>query len=268
MTVCQHRYLSETMAHDRDVFPWSSVVRSRCLVPFAAAVLTAVLSGCNPQLADDRPGDDSPSPAASAASPAAGGPAPGAGSLTLSNAIAAIPDGVERRDGYKRDSFRHWIDEDGDGCNTRAEVLIDEATIKPDQSDRCTLSGGSWLSYYDEIEVTDPRKLDIDHVVPLAEAWDSGAYDWSAERRQAYANDLGSDRSLVAVTARSNRSKGDKDPAQWLPPAESAHCTYAADWTATKLRWKLSADEEEKSALLGLAKARPDTMVKYEEAAE
>ncbi len=241
-------------------------MRSRCLVPFAAAALAAALSGCNPQIADDKSADAAPRSAASAASPAAGGPAPGAGALTLSNAIATIPDGVERREGYERDSFRHWIDEDGDGCQTRAEVLIDEATAQPDQGDRCTLSGGSWNSYYDEVEVTDPKKLDIDHVVPLAEAWDSGAYDWSAARRQAYANDLGSDRSLVAVTAKTNRSKGDKDPAQWLPPAEGAHCTYAADWTATKLRWKLSADEAEKAALLDLAKACSDTMVEYEEA--
>lgn len=67
----------------------------------------------------------------------------------------------------------------------------------------------------------------------LAEAWDSGASEWTAERREQYANDLGSERSLVAVTARSNRSKSDKDPAQWLPPAAAAQCTYASDWVAT-----------------------------------
>ncbi|MFG3071784.1 HNH endonuclease family protein, partial [[Kitasatospora] papulosa] len=103
---------------------------------------------------------------------------------------------------------------------------------------------------------------------PLAEAWDSGAYDWTPERRQAYANDLGSDRSLVAVTAKTNRSKADRDPAQWLPPAKSAHCTYAADWTAAKLRWKLNADKAEKTALLDLAKDCTDTVVEFEEAAE
>ncbi|MFC8230645.1 HNH endonuclease family protein [Streptomyces sp. NPDC057287] len=244
-------------------------MKSRCLIPLAAAVLAAALTGCNPQVVDGKPSDSNSSSGStpSVASPAPGGPAPGAGALTLADAIAAIPDGVERRDGYERDSFRQWIDEDDDGCPTRAEVLMDEATTKPEQGERCALTGGAWTSYYDEAEVTDPRKLDIDHMVPLAEAWDSGAWDWAAERRQAYANDLGSDRSLVAVTAKTNRSKADKDPSQWLPPAAASHCTYGADWTATKLRWKLQADKKEKIALLELAKDCPDTVVEFEEAA-
>ncbi|MFF9691387.1 HNH endonuclease family protein [Streptomyces sp. NPDC014623] len=241
--------------------------RSR-LVALAAVVLSATLVGCNPQPADDKPADSTPTSTASAASPAPGGPAPGAGALSLTDAIAAIPDGTERRDGYERDAFRLWIDEDDDGCQTRAEVLLQEATTKPEQGEKCTLTGGTWMSYYDQIEVTDAKKLDIDHIVPLAEAWDSGANGWTSERRQAYANDLASQRSLVAVTAKSNRSKGDQDPAQWLPPARSAYCAYGADWTAAKLRWKLSADKAEKSALLGLAKACTDTVVEFEEAAE
>ncbi|MFE4692076.1 HNH endonuclease family protein [Streptomyces sp. NPDC056749] len=240
-------------------------MKTRCLVPLTAVVLAAALTACNPQQADDKPTDGAPS---STASPAAGGPAPGAGSLTLPEAIAALPDGTEKRDGYERDSFKHWVDEDGDGCPTRAEVLIEEATTKPEQGERCALTGGTWMSYYDEAEVTDARKLDIDHMVPLAEAWDSGAYDWTAERRQAYANDLGFPRSLVAVTAKTNRSKSDKDPAQWLPPAQGARCTYAADWTATKLRWKLSIDQDERGALLELAKECPDTSVEFEEAGQ
>jgi hypothetical protein len=81
----------------------------------------------------------------------------------------------------------------------------------PKQGDDCALTGGEWLSYYDGKTVTDPSRLDIDHMVPLAEAWDSGAAEWTAERREAYANDLGAEHSLVAVTAKSNRSKGDKD---------------------------------------------------------
>lgn len=109
-------------------------------------------------------------------------------------------------------------------------------------------------------------KLDIDHVVPLAEAWDSGASKWDADRREQYANDLGADRSLVAVTAKTNRSKADRDPAEWLPPAASAQCTYGADWVGTKLRWKLTADAKERAALEKLAKNCADTVVKYETA--
>ncbi len=176
--------------------------------------------------------------------------APEEAGLPLVEVIGSIPVAEEQRTGYERDSFKPWVDEDGDSCSTRAEVLLAEAVAAPERGDRCSLSGGSWLSYYDEVEVTDARKLDIDHMAPLAEAWDSGAYDWTPERREAYANDLGADRSLVAVTAKTNRSKADRDPAQWMPPAESATCTYLVDWTATKLRWALAMDEAEKAALL------------------
>ncbi|MFB7049629.1 HNH endonuclease family protein [Streptomyces microflavus] len=197
--------------------------------------------------------------------------APGGGpdkdGLPLAEAIAQIPGAAEQREGYERDSFRHWIDEDGDSCTTRAEVLIAEAVTAPEQGPRCSLTGGSWLSYYNEAEVTDARKLDIDHMVPLAEAWDSGAHAWTPERRQAYANDLGSDRSLVAVTAKTTRSKADRDPAQWMPPAASATCTYLADCTATKLRWSLSADDTERTTLLELAEPCADSVVQFEPAA-
>ncbi|MFF2721438.1 DUF1524 domain-containing protein [Streptomyces sp. NPDC058011] len=74
------------------------------------------------------------------------------------------------------------------------------------------MSAGSWRSYYDDVEVTGAKGLDIDHVVPLAEAWNSGAHAWTPKRREAYANDLAAERSLVAVTAKTNRSKADREP--------------------------------------------------------
>ncbi|MDX2407342.1 HNH endonuclease family protein [Streptomyces microflavus] len=237
----------------------------RPLLPLAAALLALSLAACNPQTPDDDAKQPDPAPTTSTApSGAAGGPPEGA--LNLTDAIAKIPTGDEKRDGYERDTFKHWTDEDQDGCPTRAEVLIEEATTEPEQGERCTLTGGAWTSAYDGVEVTDAKRLDIDHMVPLAEAWDSGAHAWSDERRQAYANDLTAPRSLIAVTAKTNRSKGDKDPADWLPPATNAHCTYAADWTATKLRWQLNADNAERTALLNLADQCPDTVVEYEPA--
>ncbi|WP_326715740.1 MULTISPECIES: FAD-dependent oxidoreductase [unclassified Streptomyces] len=87
--------------------------------------------------------------------------------------------------------------------------------------------------------------LDVDHRVPLAEAWDSGASNWTAAERQAYAND----RALIAVSAKSNRSKADQDPATWMPPAESDHCDYARDWIVVKVRWQLAIDPAEQTAL-------------------
>ncbi|MGA5799271.1 HNH endonuclease family protein [Streptomyces cellulosae] len=199
----------------------------------------------------------------------ASSPASAAETLPLSEAVDRLPVEAESRDGYDRDAFRHWNtgDDPSDGCNTRAEVLLDEAVEPPTLGPRCRLSGGRWWSYYDQVWVTSASGLDIDHMVPLAESWDSGASAWTAERREAYANDQGSAASLVAVTARSNRSKADQDPAQWLPPAAEVHCRYAAEWVATKLRWSLAADETEVAALRETAADCPDQTVTYEPAA-
>ncbi|WP_435239943.1 HNH endonuclease family protein [Streptomyces sp. YPW6] len=232
----------------------------------SAALLTAAtLTACTTEPVE---ADDPKPPATPATAPSgAPGGAPDESGLPLTDAIRKIPVAEEQRTGYEREAFKHWVDEDGDSCTTRAEVLLAEAVTAPEQGARCTLSGGGWLSYYDEVEVTDARKLDIDHMVPLAEAWDSGAHDWTPERREAYANDLDAERSLVAVTAKTNRSKADRDPAAWMPPAQSATCTYLVDWTATKLRWGLSSDETEQAALLELAEPCADSVVEYEPAA-
>ncbi|GAA0454145.1 hypothetical protein GCM10010361_17760 [Streptomyces olivaceiscleroticus] len=101
-------------------------------------------------------------------------------------------------------------------------------------------------------------------MVPLAEAWDSGASQWTPARRQAYANDLGAERSLVAVTAKTNRSKADQDPAQWMPPSADARCTYLADWVGTKLRWELTADRTEVKTLHDLAAGCGHQHVEYD----
>ncbi|MGW8745963.1 HNH endonuclease family protein [Streptomyces sp. NPDC055794] len=196
-------------------------------------------------------------------------PAQAAETLSLTEAVAALPVAAESRAGYDRDAFRHWNSgaDPSDGCNTRAEVLIEEAVEPPTVGPKCRLTGGRWWSYYDQVWVTSASGLDIDHMGPLAEAWDSGASTWSAAQREAYANDLGADASLVAVTARSNRSKSDQDPATWLPPAAEVHCRYVAEWVGTKLRWALSADEAEAEALREVAADCPETTVTYEPAA-
>ncbi|MFD0371132.1 HNH endonuclease family protein [Streptomyces sp. NPDC127114] len=178
--------------------------------------------------------------------------APGAArTLPLTYAIDQIPVTDESRAGYTRDKFKHWNAglDPADGCHTRNEVLLAEATEAPTVGDRCKIGEGEWQSYYDEQEVTDPGKLDIDHMVPLAEAWDSGASAWTSARREAYANDQEASASLVAVTARSNRAKADRDPAEWMPPAPNATCRYLGEWVATKLRWGLSADQAEIDAI-------------------
>jgi hypothetical protein len=149
--------------------------------------------------------------------------------------------------GYNRALFKHWIDADKDGCNTRAEVLIEEAITKPKVGAKCVLTGGRWFSAYDGVEVTSATKLDVDHMVPLAEAWRSGAWNWSSTKRQAYANDLDDARALIAVTLSTNRSKGDKDPALWLPAKEQ--CTYTVNWIAIKVKYSLTVDIKEATKL-------------------
>lgn len=159
------------------------------------------------------------------------------------------------RAGYSRDRFRHWIDADHDGCDTRAEILIAESTT-PVQLDPvgCTVVAGDWVSLYDGYSTTDPTELEIDHVVALAEAWDSGASMWDDARREAFANDPD---ELRAVTAATNRSKSDRDPAEWQPPNRSAWCTYADQWIAVKLKWNLTADPAEVSALRNMLRGCP-----------
>ncbi|MFE2829384.1 HNH endonuclease family protein [Streptomyces sp. NPDC059271] len=154
----------------------------------------------------------------------------------MAAAVDLLPSAAESREGYQRTSFKHWVDADRDGCSTRAKVLIEESRVQPTIEPGCKVTAGQWFSFYDGVTVTAPGGLDIDHMVPLAEAWDSGASAWTPERREAYANDLDADSSLVAVTARTNRSKADQDPADWLPPLlDGAARTPRA--IATKLRW-------------------------------
>ncbi|ASW53463.1 HNH endonuclease family protein [Plantactinospora sp. KBS50] len=172
-------------------------------------------------------------------------------SQPLRTMIANLPVAAEVRTGYNRSLFPLWIDADGNGCNTRYEVLIAEAVTAPSIGSGCKLTGGRWYSYYDAAYWTDPSDLDIDHVVPLAEAWDSGARDWTTSRRQSYANDLADSRTLVAVTDNVNQSKGDRDPAEWMPTYD--RCRYIGEWAAVKTRWRLTADSAEKSALTSYA---------------
>jgi uncharacterized protein DUF1524 len=160
--------------------------------------------------------------------------------------------------GYSRDRFPHWSS-NGESCDTR-EVVLQRQGRDVVRDAKCRATGGRWISPYDDTEITDATKVDIDHVVPLAEAWRSGAANWTDERRKQFANDLNAPQ-LVAVTATSNRSKGDQDPAQWKPPAKSYWCTYAQNYVQVKAAYQLSVDQAERDALAEMltkcAPARP-----------
>ncbi|MGW8376350.1 HNH endonuclease family protein [Streptomyces sp. ODS28] len=149
-------------------------------------------------------------------------------------------------DGYDRDKFPHWIDQGG-GCDTREAVLKRDGQGVETGSD-CYPTKGTWTSPYDDGKWTKPSDLDIDHVVPLAQAWRSGASKWTQKQRQAFANNLEISQ-LLAVTDNVNQEKSDKDPAQWMPPKKDYHCTYARMWIWVKHETKLTADDAEKKAL-------------------
>jgi hypothetical protein len=148
--------------------------------------------------------------------------------------------------GYSRDLFPHWITISGT-CNTRETVLKRDGTsVVVDSS--CAAVSGSWFSPYDGATWFAASDVDIDHVVPLAEAWRSGARYWTTSTRQAFANDL-TRPQLIAVTDDVNQAKGDQDPSTWQPPVTGYRCTYARMWIGVKYYWSLTLQSSEKSAL-------------------
>ncbi|HEX7304553.1 HNH endonuclease family protein [Lentzea sp.] len=151
--------------------------------------------------------------------------------------------------GYSRDKFPHWITQSGT-CNTRETVLKrDGSNVVTDSS--CAATSGTWFSPYDGATWSAASDVDIDHVVPLAAAWRSGASSWTTAQRQSFANDL-SGPQLIAVTDNVNQAKGDQTPATWKPPLSSYWCTYAKMWVHTKYRWSLSVNSAEKTELTGM----------------
>ena len=169
-----------------------------------------------------------------------------AGQPTALSVLATIPQSKEHPGGYVRSLFKHWSDLDGDGCDTREEVLIAESLTQAQVDGYgCKVIAGDWYSPYDNNRYSYPADVDIDHVVALKEAWDSGAWSWSPTQRQQYANDLSDGRHLIAVKDSENQSKSDKDPSNWLPRNSAYLCTYLADWVAIKAHWKLSMDTSE-----------------------
>ena len=199
----------------------------------AAAVVLAVLAGTGLVGISAQP--------ASAAPP--GIPSKATAQSQL-NALTVATQGSTS--GYSRDLFPHWITISG-SCNTREQVLKRDGTSVVVNSS-CAATSGRWYSPYDGATWTAASDVDIDHVVPLAEAWRSGANSWTTSRRQSFANDL-TRPQLIAVTDNVNQSKGDQDPSTWQPPLSSYRCTYSKMWITVKYNWGLTLQSSEKSAL-------------------
>ncbi|MFE3583377.1 HNH endonuclease family protein [Streptomyces vinaceus] len=209
----------------------SSVYARRIGVLASAATLAALTSLVS-------------APAAQAAPPA-----PISAAAARSYLATVTPKTEGSLSGYSRSLFPHWSTVSG-SCNTRETVLKrDGVGVVTDSA--CAAVSGSWYSEYDGATWTNAADLDIDHVVPLAEAWRSGAASWTTSKRQQFANDL-TRPQLIAVTDNVNQAKGDQDPGKWLPSRTGYRCTYARMWVEVKQYWGLSMDSGEKSALVGI----------------
>lgn len=113
----------------------------------------------------------------------------------------------------------------------------------------CQPTSGRWYSAFDNVWWGgDVSQISVDHMVPLSEAWKTGAADWTTSRRRAFANDVDSPQ-LWAVTVSSNSSKGDKDPSQWMPTNRAVHCDYVKAWVNVKYRYDLTVTRTEKSSI-------------------
>ena len=143
--------------------------------------------------------------------------------------------------------WTHWTDADGDCQDARQEVLaVQSITPARFTSDGCTVVAGSWIDPYTGDAVSRPTDLDIDHLVSLKEAHESGGASWSAQKKHQFAQDQ---ENLRAVLASTNRSKQDFDPGEWLPAKKDRACTYVRAWVAIKEKWKLTGDRKEQDAI-------------------
>lgn len=195
--------------------------------------------------------DDSDNVSASSAAVSVTMPAPPPPQVSSHTLLQALPmrkESGDRRFAARR--FARWLDTDRDGCNTRAEILLAEATSAPTLSPGCRMSGGTWLSRLDGMTTGARRALGIEHLVPLREAWQSGAGRWTAGTRKRFANDLIYAATLNASSDKVLAARGDREPHKWQPPVAAAGCMYAAEWVAVKWRWKLRVDRAERRHLV------------------
>ncbi|GAA4257184.1 hypothetical protein GCM10022255_073040 [Dactylosporangium darangshiense] len=226
---------------------------SKCVRPLhngkavlIALALATVLTGAGSCDVSNTPGEAQPASGAAAGptNGGGGGNNGGSGGTAALNSLTVATAGS--MSGYSREKFTHWIGQ-GNGCDTRDVVLKRDGKNVKATAD-CKITAGSWHSVYDDKDLTDPQALDIDHMVPLAAAWRSGAAKWTDEQRKDFANDL-TRPQLFAVSLQSNRAKGDQDPSTWKPPSHAYWCTYANNWITVKTFYKLSVTQAEKTAL-------------------
>lgn len=226
---------------------WRRVATTTALL--ATAVVPAV-----PATATAAAAPQSPSPSAAVIHPADTAfptsprelPEPPPAGVARAELAVLNVDTPHSMEGYSRAKFPHWIKQYGE-CDTREVVLSRDGT-DVQQDDKCRAISGTWFSAYDSKVFHASGQLDIDHIVPLANAWRSGADEWTTPKRRTFANDLVHSQ-LIAVSASSNRQKGDQSPDQWAPPRHAYWCVYARAWTDIKHLYELNVTEPERDQL-------------------
>ena len=165
------------------------------------------------------------------------------GAATLAK-LKTIPVKNEQKVDYDRGEWKHWI---GDRCNdTRQQVLKDQAVSYKLDASNCKVASGKWIDPYTGETFTDPGKLDIDHVYALGAAAKNGGNDWDAKKKEQFANDKS---HLLAVSASANRSKSDRNPAEWWIDNDSYSCQFATKYVDVASKYGLSFSSKDVSAL-------------------
>ncbi len=182
----------------------------------------------------------------------------------LSIIEAQVTKGRAAKTGYTRAQFgQTWADVDRNGCDTRNDILKRDLTAEvfKEKTRECVVLSGTLIDPFSGETInfvrgnTSSMEVQIDHVVALSNAWQTGAFKLSIKERTAFANDP---MNLLAVKGRLNSQKGDGDAATWLPPLKSYRCDYVARQIAVKIKYKLWFTAPEKEAMVRILKSCPE----------
>lgn len=262
---------SSSRAMQRSCFGWvrllpMSTLSDRRIGPFIGALLLALVvlvAGCgesstngsakNAAETSNEPSTSSSSSTSTTVTPTTSSVAPTtavpeSASTRDRLAVLSVDDRPSPQGDYRREEWPHWADVDGNGCDARQDALIAWSIVPAtvNRSGTCKVVAGSWVSPYDSKASNNAGDFDVDHLVPLANAFESGGWAWSTARRRAFANNPG---ELVVASASSNRSKGADTPDQWRPPNRDSWCAYADGWVKVKSSWGLTVTTSERDAL-------------------
>jgi len=161
-------------------------------------------------------------------------------SVTSSHISEKIPS-------YNRKFYKHWSDSNRNCLDTRQEILLERSIVAPTlNKKKCKVKAGLWKDFYYAEELVDVKEIDIDHIVPLKNAHESGAHAWPSEKKEIFANDL---ENLVITNKRYNRQKGSKTIAQWLPVEKEYACKYIHNWIHIKEKYQLKLSPEENQTI-------------------